>query len=254
MRRASDGVALTAEQSSAADAGVKGMISVGRPFLDYVLSALADAGVVDVVLVIGPEHGAVRKYFEHTSRPTRVRIHFAEQSEPLGTADAVLAAAKVVGNIPFLVLNADNYYPVEAFRLLANLTEAGVVAFDRETLIRDSNIDVERVRTFAILDIDDHGRLVGIVEKPGALLDLNAPAMRWVGMNCWRVTPTLVNACRRVSLSARGEYELPEAVALAVREGVVVRAEKLHAGVFDLSQRTDISEVASRLSHIEARP
>lgn len=254
MRRADGNVSLNAEQASAADAGVKGMISIGRPFLDYVLSALADAGIVDVVLVIGPEHHAVRDYFERTSRPTRVRVQFAEQAEALGTANAVVAAAGVVGDIPFLVLNADNYYPVEAFRLLANLNDAGVVAFDRATLVQESNIDGERVRSFAILDIAEDGTLCGIIEKPGASLDLNAPAARWVGMNCWHVTPTLVDACRRVSLSARGEYELPEAVALAVKEGVVVRAEKLFAGVLDLSQRTDILAVAQRLAHIEPRP
>ena len=42
MRRAAENVALTAEQSRTADAGVKAMISLdGRPFLDFVISALA---------------------------------------------------------------------------------------------------------------------------------------------------------------------------------------------------------------------
>ncbi|MDQ6610887.1 MAG: sugar phosphate nucleotidyltransferase [Gemmatimonadota bacterium] len=254
MRRADGESALSAEQARAADAGVKGMISIGRPFLDYVLSALADAGVTEVVLVIGPEHETIREYFERTSPPVRVHIRFAVQAEPLGTADAVVAAARVIGNNSFLVLNSDNYYPVEAFRLLANLSDAGVVAFDRETLVTEGNIDVERVRSFAILDIAEDGRLVGIVEKPGATLDFDAGSAQWVGMNCWHVTPTLVDACRRVPLSARGEYELPEAVALAVSEGVIVRVEKLRAGVLDLSQRSDISAVAQRLSHIQARP
>ena len=37
---------LTVAQARAADAGLKAMMPVnGRPFLDYVLSALADAGV-----------------------------------------------------------------------------------------------------------------------------------------------------------------------------------------------------------------
>src|SRR5205085_737187 len=105
-----------------------------------------------------------------------VRVHFAVQAEPLGTANAVLAAASAIGDVPFLVLNSDNYYPVEAYRALAVLNDAGVVAFDRETLVRESNIDVERVRSFAILDIAPDGTLAGIVEKPGDTLDLNAPS------------------------------------------------------------------------------
>ena len=38
------------------------MIPIGRPFMDFLISALADAGFSDVCLVIGPEHRAVREY------------------------------------------------------------------------------------------------------------------------------------------------------------------------------------------------
>ena len=48
MQRASPGATGDAAQSRAADSGVKGMIPFRRPFLDYVLSALADAGFLVV--------------------------------------------------------------------------------------------------------------------------------------------------------------------------------------------------------------
>lgn len=254
MRRGDGDAVLNEQQATEADAGVKGMISVGRPFLDYVISALADAGVREVVLVIGPEHGKMREYFQRVAPPARVTVQFAEQVSPVGTADAVVAAAEVVGDAPFLVLNADNYYPVGAYRALLALDEAGVVAFDRDVLVRDGNIEEARVRSFALLDIAADGQLSGIVEKPGEVLDLSAPNARWVGMNLWRVTPALVDACRRVPLSARGEFELPEAVALALIEGLVVQAVKMQAGVLDLSQRSDIATVARLLSGVEANP
>ena len=63
MRKADGGAALGEAQARAADTGLKAMIPIGRPFLDYVLSALADAGVRKVCLVIGPEHDAVRTYY-----------------------------------------------------------------------------------------------------------------------------------------------------------------------------------------------
>src|SRR5262245_54354599 len=59
--RAQAGAAVDAAQAEAADRGVKAMIPIGRPFLDYVLSALADAGYTDACLVIGPEHDAIRE-------------------------------------------------------------------------------------------------------------------------------------------------------------------------------------------------
>ena len=254
MRRADATAALEASQAAAAETGVKGMIPIRRPFLEYVISALADAGITEVVLVIGPEHEAMRQHFEHEAPPVRTRVRFAVQDEPIGTANAVTSAAAVIGDEPFLVLNADNYYPVESFRSLAADDTAGVVAFDRDALVAEGNIDAERVRSFAVLDVSDDGFLAGIIEKPGDSLDLASETARWVGMNLWAVTPAVVEACRRVPKSVRGEYELPEAVALAVREGVPVRVVRLAAPVLDLSRRSDIAGVVDRLSHIDPRP
>ncbi|MEN9509500.1 MAG: hypothetical protein RLZZ621_2063 [Gemmatimonadota bacterium] len=253
MRRVDETASLDASQAAAAETGMKGMIPIKRPFLDYLISALADAGIEEVVLVIGPEHTGVQRYFTAESPPTRVRMRFAIQHEPLGTANAVVAAAEVIGEAPFLVLNADNYYPIAAYTALAAEEQAGVVAFDRDALVRDGNIDAERVRAFAVLEIVD-GQLQGIIEKPGASLDLSSPAARWVGMNVWAITPPLVDASRRVPVSARGELELPEAVALAIREGVPVRALPMAAGVLDLSRRSDIAAVTARLASIDPIP
>ncbi len=260
MRRVDEAAQLDATQAAAADSGVKGMIPIAqangpsRPFLDYVLSELADAGIVDVVLVLGPEHDAVREYYARIAPPARLRVRFATQAEPRGTADAVVAAADVIGSEPFLVLNADNFYPLDALRRLAAQESAAVIAFDREALVQQGNIERDRVRAFAVLDVSDDGRLLGIIEKPGDRLDLEAESARWVGMNCWAVTPELVDACRRVPRSARGEFELPEAVGLALREGVMVRAERVALPVLDLSQRADIPAVVARLAAVEPRP
>ena len=254
MRRSDETATLEASQVAAADAGVKGMIPIKRPFLDYVLSALADAGITDVLLVIGPGHDAVRQYFTVEAPPRRVHLRFAVQPAPIGTANAVTVAADVLGDAPFLVLNADNYYPVHAFRELAAHDSAGVVAFDRDALVRDGNIDVERVRAFAVLNVSEDGLLHGIVEKPGETFDLTSVSAQWVGMNLWAVTPAIVDTCRRVPRSSRGEFELPEAVGLALREGVPVRAVRLRAPVLDLSRRTDIANVVARLSSVDPHP
>jgi len=103
-----------------AENGVKGMIPFGRPFLDYSISALAEAGCKRICLVIGPEHEVIREYYKQLPA-RRVAISFAIQQQPLGTADAVRAAADFVGRDNFLVVNSDNYYPVEALRLLRML-------------------------------------------------------------------------------------------------------------------------------------
>ena len=53
MRRADETAAADPDQSRVADTGLKAMIPFRRPFLDYILSALADAGLTRLCVVIG---------------------------------------------------------------------------------------------------------------------------------------------------------------------------------------------------------
>ena len=59
MRRGDSSAGLDERQAAVADSGVKALIPIDRPFLDYVLSRVADAGYRRVCLVIGPEHARV---------------------------------------------------------------------------------------------------------------------------------------------------------------------------------------------------
>jgi dTDP-glucose pyrophosphorylase len=246
---------LSTEQDRAASAGAKGMIPIGRPFLDHVISALADGGITEVVLVIGPDQREVREYFTRTAPPKRVGVSFAEQAGPKGTADAVLAAEGSTGSAPFLVLNADNLYPPSAVRDLAAVRGNGLVCFDADSLVQKSNIDAERVLRFALCDVDAGGWLVDIVEKPSRDHRLARAAERLVSMNLWSFTPEIFEACRRVTPSPRGELEIQTAVRIAMKElGCRFRAVPSREGVLDLSSRGDIGAVAERLKGVEANP
>ena len=258
MRREAEGsgAALSDDQRRAAERGAKGMMPLGtRPFLDYVLSALADAGIRDVTLVVAPEHESIREHFERTHVPARVRLRYAVQAEPRGTADAVLSVRGVVDDAPFLVLNSDNYYPVAAFRDLAALGGAGLVAFEAETLVREGGLEPERVFKYALLDIDDAGFLRAVREKPSADDPLAQRDERWVSMNLWSFTPVIFEACARVRPSARGELEIQDAVTIAMHDlGERFGVVRMRAGVLDMSSRADIAFVASQLAGIEPRP
>ena len=254
MRRDNGTAEVTEQQARAAAAGLKAMIpdSQGRPFLDHILSALADAGVQRVVLVVAPEAEVIRSHYR-LHPPRRVALDWAVQVEPRGTADALLAAEPLIAREPFLVLNADNLYPVAAVRALVTLGEPGLVAFDRDALLEHGNVDAERVSSFALLEIDAHGYLQSLVEKPDPAVARTANG-RWVSMNLWRFDSGIFDACRAVVPSVRGELELPQAAILGVEQGRPLRAVTFHAGVIDLSSRGDIATVASQLGRERADP
>lgn len=254
MRKATGTGELSSEQAAAADTGLKAMIPIGRPFLDYVLSALADAGFRQVCLVIGPEHDVVREYYTATITLSRLSVEVAIQAEARGTADAVLAAARFVGDDYFLVINSDNYYPVSALAALRELGQPGLACFSRAALLADGHIPAERIAKFAVVSVDDEGGLERIVEKPDEATLHALGADIHVSMNCWLFSPKILAACHLVQPSPRGELELTDAVTLAMtRLDERFHTLRFDMPVLDLSSRTDIAAVATRLAGVEVR-
>ncbi len=247
MRRPDDAAPLSDEQARVAATGVKAMIPVGRPFLDYTLAALADAGAVEICLVTGPEHGAVRDYYDGLGL-TRITIQHAIQAAPLGTADAVLAARSFSGADPFLVLNSDNYYPCAALAALRQLDGPGLVAFTRAGLMERTGVPRERAESFPVVVPGEDGHL----QRLGTSGTGNDEAM--TSMNCWRFSPRIFEACRAIGPSPRGELELPDAVQYSIDVlGERYRVIGSGEGVFDISTRGDIDRVQRHFLHQSVR-
>ena len=245
MQAAAPNVSLSREQQLAADAGAKAMIPIGRPFLDYTLSACADAGFRDVCLIIAPGANPIRDHYSGLET-TRLRLHYAVQEQPLGVANAVLSVREFVGEDAFVVINGDNYYPASVLEQLRRMPAPALPAYSRAGLLREGQIAAERILAYALLDIDGDGCLRRIVEKPTAAEAAampNAP----VSLNSWLFTPSIFDACERVQPSARGELELPAAVQLAIDSGMRFSTFSADASVLDLSSRADIPAVAERL-------
>jgi dTDP-glucose pyrophosphorylase len=248
MRRGVPDLRVTAVQTAMADRGVKAMIAMadGRPFLDYILSGLADAGITQVGLVIGPEHDLVRERYTRDVIPQRAVVRFLTQSEPGGTADAVLAAEPFADGDPFLVVNGDNLYPLAALRALLALSGPGLVGYHRDSLVAKSNIGPDRIAHFALIWKDRAGYLERIVEKPAPDQAIHGDL---VSMNSWRFGPAIFAACRAIGPSIRGELELQDAVTFAITNlGERFRVAESTEGVLDLSSRADIEVVARRLA------
>ena len=247
MRKADPAVHLDPARAAAAEGGIKALIPIDRPFLDYVLSVVADAGFRRVCLVVGPEHHQVREYYTQL-RPRRLQIEFAIQAQPLGTADAVAAAEAFAAGEEFLAINSDNYYPLSALQALHDASRPALAAFDRQAMLEGSNIPPERLPKFAVVEADQENRLRRIVEKPDAATLRRLGSPLGVSMNCWRFGPAIFAACRAIAPSPRGELELTDAVQYAIDHGSSFDVIWCKAPVLDLSSRGDIAPVASRLA------
>jgi glucose-1-phosphate thymidylyltransferase len=247
MRKSGPDFALSNEQIEAAGTGVKAMVPVGRPFIEYQLSRLADAGYDDICLVTGPEHQAVRDYCNGLPL-RRIRVFHAIQLQPRGTADAVAASAEFAGSDEFLVINSDNFYPLAALRAARQLDGPGLVAFSARTLVELGGIPAKRVSTFPRVTLDGQGYLVHLTMSAEDGIE------GYVSMNCWRFGPTIFEACRSIPPSARNELELPDAVEYSMtRLGQRYRVTSSNDPVLDLSSQADIGRVTRQLADVAVR-
>src|SRR5262249_32114938 len=105
------------------DGAPKEMLPVaGKPMIHHVVQEAADAGIVEICIVIRNGKEEIRRYFEDNNPEVRkaecaveklrnrCRIVFAYQAEPRGLGDAVLCAKAFVGDERFALLIPDQLF------------------------------------------------------------------------------------------------------------------------------------------------
>jgi len=161
--------------------------SQGEAILDYSIYDAHEAGFETVVIIIKE---AIRKDFMETvgkrlqKAPVEIRYAYQEQDKllpegigvpperggkPWGTGHAVLCAGEQIGDAPFAVINADDYYGKSAFK---TVYDALCAAEDREVYdycmvgyyLRNTVSEYGSVAR-GVCQVDEQGNLASIVER-----------------------------------------------------------------------------------------
>lgn len=239
----------------------KSMIGVGnnyRPFLDYLLYNIREAGYKDIVIVIGENDFAIKEQYGKKDRRNKfygIDISYAIQTipegrnKPLGTADALLQALRYQldwKGEKFTVCNSDNLYSIKALKLLSDSPyDNAFIEYDRSAL----NFPPERIEGFAVTKKDGENFLVDIIEKPTPeeIEGVKTEDCKvGVSMNLFRfkydmIFPYLENVPIDIK---RGEKELPNAVRMMINDHPQsMYAHWISEHVPDLTYKNDIINV-----------
>lgn len=239
MRASNENIKLKSEQAQIVNLGIKTLIPIAknRTFLDLITENLRQSGFTEICLVIGGEHNLLKDFCRKNG------LHYVIQKEPLGTADAVLSAQSFVKDDFFLSVNSDNLYPVSDLVELNKLDSAGLIAYEKQSLIKKSNIDEVKINQFAVLVFDENNHLSKIIEKPQKT-EKNA----FISMNAWKFSPRIFTACQNINPSLRGEFELSDAINFAIENfNEKFKTIYSNSGVLDLSNQSDIVKIQNFL-------
>ena len=163
----------------------------GNPLLEHTLDRAVAAGADRLVVVVGYESDSVRDYFG--SHHDGIDLEYAVQTDQRGTADAVSAAAPLLDDEPFVVLNGDALYDQASLEALySNGPAVG-------------SYRVENPSAYGVLQIadDDESRVTGVVEKPAD------PESNLINTGAY-VFPAAAHDLLEVEPSERGELELTD--------------------------------------------
>ena len=218
--------------------------SHGQVILDYSIYDAKRAGFETVVFVIKDEIEAdfKERVGSRIERHMEVRYAFQRMDDlpegygvpegrvkPWGTAQATLAARPFLDG-PFAILNADDYYGPQAFRVIYDYLsrhpdgdEYAMVGYRLENTVTDHG-HVAR----GVCQVGEDDLLTGIVERTHIE---KGPGNAMVSMNFWGFTPSLLDKARARFPSflgralkedpLKGEYLLPTLVGQLIREGEV---------------------------------
>lgn len=130
---------------------------LGKPMLHHVVDTVVEAGMKEIVLVVGHYRDQIENYFGNGEQ-FGVTISYTEQSEPKGEYDAVLAAEEqLAGEDRFLMTDCDIITTTNRFKQALKAAKTGDMAL--------SLFEVPNPWQFGVVELDGN-RIKTIVEKP----------------------------------------------------------------------------------------
>jgi UTP--glucose-1-phosphate uridylyltransferase len=166
----------------------------GRPMIHHVVQEAADAGIVEICIVIRSGKEAIRRYFEYDEvgkadraveqLRNRCKIVFAYQAKPRGVGDAILCAKDFVGGDRFALLIPDQLFigPTGATSQLASKKLPPNAVISSLICIPASNLEYfPGARTFVCDSYTAQSDVFVITGIEPAGCAFPAPAMRGFG-------------------------------------------------------------------------
>ncbi|MBD2868713.1 sugar phosphate nucleotidyltransferase [Paenibacillus arenilitoris] len=168
------------------------------PMLQTCMEKLVEQGIAEIGICIHPSQEADIRERIGNGESLGVTVTYIYQNEAKGISDAVKQAQPYIGEDAFLLLLGDNLIAEPLTELKADVEERG----SHGSLLL---AEVENPQDYGIAEVLD-GRIAGLEEKP------RNPKSNLAVLGAYAFNRSIFKAVRDITPSARGEYEITDAI------------------------------------------
>jgi len=211
-----------------------------KPMICYPLATLMLGGLREVLIITTPKDLPMLRDYLNDGAQLGIRIEYAEQPKPEGIAQAFLIAAKFTGGSGASLILGDNiFYGKLDFYREALAIERGACIFGYQ--VRDP-------QRYGVVEFDVKGKAISLEEKP------KRPKSHFAVPGLYVYDERVVDLCRTLRPSARGELEITDLNLLYLKEKQL-RVKLLSRGMawLDTGTTTSLLDASNYIATIEHR-
>ncbi len=211
-----------------------------KPMICYPLATLMLGGLRDILIISTPKDLPTIRDFLGSGDQLGVRLEYAEQPKPEGIAQAFLIGARFVGNSGASLILGDNiFYGKLDFYREALALERGACIFGYQ--VRDP-------QRYGVVEFGRDGRAISLEEKP------KNPKSQFAVPGLYVYDEQVVDLCRKLRPSARGELEITDLNLLYLKQNAL-HVKQLSRGMawLDTGTQTSLLEAGNYIATIEHR-